>query len=66
MSMEAQARALMTRHHHTIKNRQQSLLGRSAAAIGMGVEASRYWNHIQGKPHPTFSTSYSRSGASLS
>lgn len=66
MSTEQQARALMMRHHHIIKNRQQSMLGRVAAEVGMSAETSEYWNHIQGKPHPSFASSYDRSGASLS
>lgn len=66
MSTQEQARALMMRHHHLIKNRQQSLLGRTAAEVGLEVDSSHYWNHIQGKPHPSFSVSYDRSNASLS
>ena len=66
MSTQDRARALMTRHHHAIKNRQQSLLGRAVAEIGMDVEGSHYWGHIQGKPNPSFRTSYDRSDASLS
>jgi hypothetical protein len=66
MSTEEQARALMMRHHHSIKNRQQSMLGRVAAEVGMPPEASEYWNHIQGQPHPSFRSSYDRSHASLS
>ena len=67
MSTQEQARALMMRHHHLIKNRQQSMLGRAAAEVGLPPEeASEYWNHIQGKAHPSFRASYDRSGASLS
>ncbi|MBE9179691.1 hypothetical protein IQ268_14070 [Oculatella sp. LEGE 06141] len=66
MSTQDQARALMMRHHHLIKNRQQSLLARSAAEVGLPPEASQYWNHIQGKAHPSFAASYDRSHASLS
>lgn len=35
MGTQQQARALMMRHHHTLKNRQMSLLNRSAAEIGL-------------------------------
>ncbi len=67
MSTQEQARALMMRHHHLIKNRQQSMLERTAAEVGLDVDtAAHYWNHIQGKPHPSFSASYDRSHASLS
>jgi len=59
-------RALMMRHHHLVKNRQQSMLGRSAAEVGLPAEAANYWNHIQGKPHSSFRASYDRSGAAMS
>ncbi|MEG3849570.1 hypothetical protein QT971_28645 [Microcoleus sp. herbarium19] len=35
MSTQEQARSLMMRHHHTVKNRQQSLLSRTAAEVGL-------------------------------
>lgn len=35
MKTQEQARALMTRQHHTSKNRQQSMLERAAAEIGL-------------------------------
>lgn len=45
MSTQEQARALMMRHHHLIKNREQSMLSRTAAEIGLeGVDQV---NHIQ-------------------
>jgi hypothetical protein len=66
MSAEQQARSLMMRHHHLVKNRQQSMLSRVSAEVGMPPEAAEYWNHIQGQPHPSFIASYDRSGASLS
>jgi hypothetical protein len=64
MSTQEQARALMMRHHHMIKNREQSMLSRAAAEVG--IEQTDYWNHIQGKPHPSFRETYDRSGASMS
>jgi hypothetical protein len=64
MSTQEQARALMMRHHHLIKNREQSMLSRAAAEIGL--EGVDYWNHIQGTPHPTFSNNYDRSHSSMS
>ncbi|TVQ23816.1 MAG: hypothetical protein EA367_02090 [Leptolyngbya sp. DLM2.Bin15] len=66
MSAQDQARALMHRHHHLVKQRQQSLLSRSAAEVGLPSEAASYWGHIQGKAQPTFRDSYDRSHASLS
>jgi hypothetical protein len=38
MCTQQQARALMMRHQHAIKNRQQSLLSRAAAEIGLEGE----------------------------
>lgn len=64
MSTQEQARALMMRHHHIIKNRQQSMLNRAAAEVGL--EGADYWNQIQGKVHPSFRASYDRSGATMS
>lgn len=60
------ARALMLSHHTLIKNRQQSMLSRVAAEVGLGADAAHYWNHIQGKVHPGFRASYDRSHAALS
>lgn len=65
MSTHDQARALMSRHHHTIKNRQQSMLGRVANEIGID-DTNDYWASIQGKPHPTFSKNYDRSSSTMS
>lgn len=66
MNTEDQARALMMRHHKIVKNRQQSMLGRTASEIGMDIDGSEYWSSIQGKPHSSFRVSYDRSNASLS
>ncbi len=66
MNTQDQARALMMRHHKMIKNRQQSMLGRSASEIGMDINGSEYWSPIQGKPRSSFRVSYDRSHASLS
>lgn len=65
MDTQQQARALMMRHHQLIKNRQQSMLGRSASAIGVEVDAD-YWSNIQGKPCHNASRAYDRSHATLS
>jgi len=37
MSTEQQARSLMNRHQRQAKNRQQTMLGRSAAEIGVAT-----------------------------
>ncbi|WP_299403475.1 DUF4278 domain-containing protein [Acaryochloris sp. IP29b_bin.148] len=66
LSVQNMARALMTSHHRWIKNRQQALLGRTAAEVGLSTDAAHYWNHIQGKVHPSFRVNYDRSHAALS
>ncbi|MBM0742504.1 hypothetical protein JOY44_12905 [Phormidium sp. CLA17] len=48
MSTQDQARALMVRHQHMVKNREQCLLSRAAAAVGMTAE-SALLNDAQGK-----------------
>ncbi|MCC3408661.1 MAG: hypothetical protein JGK17_24405 [Microcoleus sp. PH2017_10_PVI_O_A] len=35
MSTQQQARSLMMRHQHLIKNRQESMLSRAAAEVGL-------------------------------
>jgi hypothetical protein len=64
MSTEDQARNLMTRHHHIVKNRQQSLLNRVAAEVGM--DDVEYRGHIQGKPMSNSEGNYDRRLASMS
>lgn len=64
MSTENQARSLMMRHHQMVKNRQQSMLNRTATEVGM--EDTHYWGHIQGKPQPSLQASYDRSHATMS
>ncbi|AOW98399.1 MAG: hypothetical protein F6J94_28430 [Moorea sp. SIO1F2] len=66
MSTQEKARALMMNHHHMIKNRQQSMLGRVASEVGLDSLDSDYWGTIQGKPHPSFRSTYDRSHAALS
>jgi hypothetical protein len=66
MSASEQARALMNRHHHQIKNRQQSMLGRINSEVGMPAEASSHWSHIQGKPSAGAESTYGRSRSALS
>lgn len=66
-SVQNRARVLMMNHHRKVKQRQQAMLSRSDARVGLATdEASRFWNHIQGKVHPSFGESYDRSGAALS
>ncbi|MFE4107535.1 DUF4278 domain-containing protein [Almyronema epifaneia] len=60
------ARLAMMNRHGVVKRRQQAMLGRLAAEVGLPETASRYWNHIQGKVHPSFWATYERSHATMS
>ena len=60
------ARALMMRHHHLVKNRQQSMLSRSIEGMDLGVDAVHHSSCIQGKIDGAVRTSYDRSGATMS
>ncbi|NJL85113.1 MAG: hypothetical protein HC886_02690 [Leptolyngbyaceae cyanobacterium SM1_1_3] len=66
MSAQEQARALMNRHHHQIKQRQQSMLGRASSEIGIAAETAEHWTSIQGKPSAAAQQSYDRSNSALS
>jgi hypothetical protein len=67
LSVQDRARVLMMDHHRSVKRRQQAMLSRLDAQVGLeATEASSFWNHVQGKVHPAFSESYDRSHAALS
>lgn len=67
VSIEERARELMMNHHKMVKRRQQAMLTRLAASVGLDAETtSQYWGHIQGKVQPGFWDSYDRSHASIS
>ncbi|WP_017301147.1 DUF4278 domain-containing protein [Nodosilinea nodulosa] len=66
LSTEDKARMSMMNRHRSVKQRQQSMLARLATEAGLPAEAAHYWNHIQGKVHPSFWATYSRSGATAS
>ncbi len=66
MSASEQARALMNRHHHMIKRRQQSMLERTNTELGMPAESASHWTTIQGKPSANAQNSYDRSHSALS
>jgi len=34
--------------------------------VGLDADVTQYWNHIQGKVHPSFWSTYDRSGAASS
>lgn len=63
---EDRARMSMMNRHRSVKQRQQSMLARLATEAGLPEDAAHYWNHIQGKVHPSFWATYSRSGAAAS
>jgi hypothetical protein len=65
--LEDRSRTLMMKHQRSIKTRQQSMLTRLAGQVGLSLpEAGSYWSRIQGKVHPSFRSTYDRSGAALS
>jgi hypothetical protein len=66
VSVQNMARSLMLQHHRWIKNRQQSLLARSATEVGMDIDAAHYWSTIQGKPTAESGLSYDRSSVAMS
>ncbi|GAB4154294.1 MAG: DUF4278 domain-containing protein [Cyanobacteria bacterium J069] len=67
VSIQEQARELMMSHHKMVKRRQQVMLSRLAANVGLNPDTtSQYWGHIQGKVQPGFWESYDRSHASIS
>lgn len=65
MNTEQQARALLQRHHQMIKNRQQSMLERTAEEIGVDIDKD-YRGTTQGQTQSAFRKSYDRSNASFS
>ncbi|MBF2027618.1 MAG: hypothetical protein IGS48_12750 [Oscillatoriales cyanobacterium C42_A2020_001] len=64
MDTQAQARALMIRHQHLIKNREQCLLSRAANEIGMSTEVAMR-NAEYGKARP-YCSAYDHSTVGLS
>lgn len=66
-SVKEQARWLMMSHHKNVKRRQQAMLTRLDAKVGLPAsEATHFWNHIRGEAHPSFGASYDRSQATMS
>lgn len=53
-------------HTQAIKKREQSMLNRLAAQVGLDTNKWKFSNHIQGKIHPTFRLNYERASASFS
>jgi hypothetical protein len=66
MSVEQKARALMSRHHHLIRNREQSMLLRSVGEIGLDVDVTSYHSQVKGMTPNNFGQSYDRSRSAMS
>jgi hypothetical protein len=65
MTIQDQARALMVRHRHMIRNREQSMLTRKAVEIGMPAENAHIAPEAKGGINPGMET-YDRSTVGLS
>ena len=48
MNTKSQSRNLMLRHTYQMRNRQQSMLGRTATEIGLDLDTNRYGSESQG------------------
>lgn len=66
VSIQAQARALTMNHHRAMKKRQQVMLVRSTAEVGMASTATDHWERIQETFNPAFQATYDRSHVALS
>jgi hypothetical protein len=67
LSVQDRARLSMMNRHRQVKRRQQTMLSRLDAQVGLSSsEASQFWNHVQGKVHPSFGDTYDRSSVALS
>ncbi|MEA5419533.1 hypothetical protein VB712_09880 [Spirulina sp. CCNP1310] len=66
MNTQNQARNLMMRHTQNIRNRQQSMLGRTASEMGMDIDTAQYANEIQGKASSASRLNYDRSNSTMS
>jgi hypothetical protein len=64
--LELKARTMLMGHHRSVKRRQQAMLARLASDVGLDADVTQYWNHIQGKVHPSFWTTYDRSRSASS
>jgi len=66
MSVQQKARALMSRHHCLIRNREQSMLLRAVGEIGLEADVTRYHSQVQGMTPNRFNQSYDRSPTAMS
>ncbi|MBW4693170.1 MAG: DUF4278 domain-containing protein [Lyngbya sp. HA4199-MV5] len=65
-SIQEQARTLTMNHHRAMKKRQQVMLVRSAAEVGMPATAVSHWERLQETFNPAFQATYDRSHVALS
>ncbi len=66
MSIQQQARALLSRHHHMIRNREQAMLLRTEAEVGLKADVTHYHSQIQGMTPHSFVQNYDRSTTAMS
>ena len=66
VSVSELARYRMVSQTRAIENREQSMLNRLAAQVGVDTKKWKFSNRIQGKIHPTFRSNYEGTGAALS
>ncbi|RZM77379.1 DUF4278 domain-containing protein [Leptolyngbya iicbica] len=64
--LELKARTLLMGHHRNVKRRQQAMMTRLAADVGLEGDVNQYWSRIQGKVHPSFWATYDRGGSAAS
>ncbi|MEM6716184.1 MAG: DUF4278 domain-containing protein [Cyanobacteria bacterium P01_F01_bin.56] len=64
--LELKARTLLMGHNRNVKRRQQAMLTRLAADVGLEADVTQSWNRIQGKVHPSFWATYDRGGSAAS
>ncbi len=60
------ARYRMASQSRAIEQREQSMLNRLAAQVGVDTSEWKFSNHIQGKIHPSFRLNYERTGPAFS
>jgi hypothetical protein len=66
MSVQQQARALMSRHHQLIRNREQSMLLRAEAELDVNVDVTRFHSHVRGMTPYNFGQSLDRGHTTMS
>ncbi len=65
-SVQDLARGLLMGHHKRVHSRQQAMLARANAEIGMDTNTEDYWFPIQGKVRSQNWSTYDRSSVAMS